>query len=354
MEQPQPGKHKRRKRYAGTHPRTFEERYKEHDPTRFPEITAHVRAQGRTPAGSHVPILLQEVLTALTPQPGETVLDCTLGYGGHAAALARTGATVIAVDLDGEELARTRERLAQQGLKISAHQGNFAGIGAILQTEGLQGVDCLLADLGVSSMQLDKPERGFGFKGAGPLDMRMDRTRGRTAADLVAQASVEELEQILHENGDVQRAAELAAALKARPPRTTRDLADTALRAAGINPVTFRRRGAGDKHPAAPVFQALRMAVNREPANLEQLLRSLPWVLNPGGRAALITFHSGEERRVRDALAAGLAEGLFDQADVNGIRPTAQEVRDNPRARSARLFVARRAGNSNGPGEPGP
>lgn len=343
MEQPQPGKPERRKRYAGTHPRSFDERYKELDPKRYPGMAAHIRAQGRTPAGSHVPIMLQEVLAALHPKPGESVLDCTLGFGGHAAALAQSGARVVALDLDGEELGRTRERLAQQGLQISVHQANFAGIGAILQAEGLQGVDCLLADFGVSSMQLDRPERGFGFKGDGPLDMRMDRTRGRTAAELIAQSTVEELEQILLDYGDVTRANELAAAIKARPPRTTGELANAALRVAGLSPAKFRRRHARDKHPAATVFQALRMAVNREPANLEQLLRALPYVLNPGGRAALITFHSGEERRVQEALKAGLAAGLFSGADTEGRRPASAEVHDNPRARSARLFTALRS-----------
>ncbi|MCL4729705.1 MAG: 16S rRNA (cytosine(1402)-N(4))-methyltransferase, partial [Planctomycetes bacterium] len=162
MNQP-PGKPPRRKRYAGTHPRRFHERYKELDPARYPEQAAKVRAQGRTPAGAHVPIMLAEILASLAPRSGEVVLDCTLGHGGHAEALARAaapGGRVIGIDLDAEEQARTVQRLAQLGLAVSAHHTNFAGLGNVLKAEGLAGVDCLLADLGVSSMQLDRPERG--------------------------------------------------------------------------------------------------------------------------------------------------------------------------------------------------
>jgi 16S rRNA (cytosine1402-N4)-methyltransferase len=175
-------KPKRRKRYSGTHPKRFDEKYKELNPEKYAETVAHVRASGRTPAGTHVPIMVAEVLAALDPKAGEVVFDCTLGYGGHTEALARSGARMIATDVDATELARTVERLRKRGVEVSAHHTNFAGVGNVLAEHGLAGVDCILADLGVSSMQLDDPVRGFGFKHDGPLDMRMDTARGRGRA----------------------------------------------------------------------------------------------------------------------------------------------------------------------------
>ena len=331
----------RRKRYKGTHPRRFEEKYKELDPGAYPDEAEKVRQSGRTPAGTHVPVMLTEVIQGLAPKPGDVALDCTLGYGGHSAALAETGARVIATDLDSAELARTVARLNERGITISAHHTNFAGIGKVLAAEGLSGVDCLLADLGLSSMQLDDPARGFGFKLDAELDMRMDTTRGVTAAEFIAQTDEETLAAILTELGDEPKAAEIAAALKEAPPTRTGELTRLVLTVNGLT--KFKKRNARDQHPAARVFQALRMSVNRETENLDQLLRTLPYLLNPGGRAALITFHSGEERRVRDALQTGLEAGLYARVDVEGQRPTGAEVFANPRSRSAKLFVFVRA-----------
>ncbi len=344
----------RRKRYKGTHPRRFSEKYKELAPDKFPEEAAKVRAAGRTPAGTHVPVMLAEVLEALDPKPGEVVLDCTLGYGGHTAALWErvrgsdplsvpergSDPFFIGIDLDERQLPRTTTRLTQAGVRIRAHHTNFAGIGNVLAAEGLTGVDCLLADLGLSSMQLDDPARGFGFKHDGPLDMRMDASRGVTAAQLIADTDEEALAELLRDYADETRAEQIAAALKRELPKRTKELELCVLQVHGLT--RFKKRGARDRHPAAAVFQALRMAVNREPANLEHLLRSLPWLLNSGGRAAVITFHSGEERRVREAFNAGVQQGLFSSAETAGIRPSREEVHANPRARSARLFTARR------------
>jgi 16S rRNA (cytosine1402-N4)-methyltransferase len=332
----------RRKRYSGTHPRRFEEKYKELQPQAYPSEHAKVRAQGRTPAGTHVPIMLREVREALHPRPGETVLDCTLGYGGHAEALARAGARVIGIDLDAAELARTAARLEAAGLRVSAHHTNFAGIGGVLAAEGVAGVDCLLADLGISSMQLDDPARGFAFKRDGALDMRMDQTRGRTAAELIRQIDEQTLAEMLRDC-DEPYADKLAAMIKHEQPQTTHALAQLTLRAHGLDATKYRKRRAADQHPAARVFQALRIAVNRETENLDQLLRTLPYILNPGGRAALITFHSGEERRVREALQHGQTQGHYQPTDTTGQRPTREEIHNNPRARSARLFTAVRA-----------
>jgi 16S rRNA (cytosine1402-N4)-methyltransferase len=337
-----PEKPKRRKRYAGTHPRRFEEKYKELNPEKYPETAVHVRASGRTPAGTHVPILLDEVLHALAPRSADVVFDCTLGYGGHTQALAASGARMIATDVDAAELERTVNRLASAGVAVSAHHTNFAGIAKVLAAENITGVDCLLADLGLSSMQLDNPERGFGFKVDGPLDMRMDPARGVPAAQLILDTDEEALAAILHEFGDEQLAERIASELKRKPPTTTHELSAIVLRAYGYKDGSYSKRGARDQHPAARVFQALRVAVNRETENLEHLLRTLPYVLNPGGRAAIITFHSGEERRVRESFRAGLAAGHYSIANTDGVRPSKQEVFDNPRSRSARLFVARR------------
>jgi 16S rRNA (cytosine1402-N4)-methyltransferase len=331
----------RRKRYAGTHPRRFEERYKELDAARFPDEAGKIRAQGRTPAGTHVPVMLKEVLAALDPQNWQTFLDCTLGYGGHAEAIAPRVARTIALDVDAEEQARTVARLAARGISIAAHHANFAGIAKVLKAENLQCVDLLLADLGVSSMQLDRPERGFSYKNSGPLDMRMDRSKGQTAAELLKTLSVKDLAKLLHDYGDEPHAEKIATALKAEPPKSANELTVLVLRTKGMAP-RHRQKSAADTHPAARVFQALRMAVNHETENLEALLRNLPYVLNPGGRAAIITFHSGEENRVREALTAGQAEGLYEKSDLAGATPTREELYDNARARSAKLFMVKR------------
>jgi 16S rRNA (cytosine1402-N4)-methyltransferase len=342
---------RRRKRYRGTHPRQFDERYKELDPDRYPEEQARVAARGDTPAGSHRAVLIREVIAALRPAPGEVALDCTLGRGGHARALAAAvGLTgrLIGLDRDAAELARTVELLAKDGIAVRAHPTNFAGAGRVLAFEGLDGVDVLLADLGLSSMQIDRPERGFSFKSDGPLDMRMDRAKGVTAAEWIAAVPEEELRRVLHEHGEEPAAAAVARAIRARvlsgpPIGTTRDLAEIVMRAVGLDPRRFRQEGAFTRHPAARTFQAIRIAVNREDEALAQLLRDLPWLLRAGGRAAIISFHGGEEDRVATAFAAGRAAGLYASVSETSIRPSGEECRENPRARSARLRVAVRA-----------
>lgn len=346
MTENEPKKRHRRKRYAGTHPRKFHERYKELDAAKYPEQQAKIRAQGRTPAGAHVPIMLAEVMAALAPQPGQVALDCTLGHGGHAESLARAvgpQGRVIGIDLDAEEQARTVQRLADLGLTVHAHHTNFAGIGNVLKAEAITGVDCLLADLGVSSMQLDRPERGFGYKIDGPLDMRMDRSRGKPAHEVIAATDAETLAGWLRDYGDEPHAQRIAEAMVKQRPVRTRELANLVLLANNMDPRRFRQSSARDKHPAARVFQALRMVVNREAENLDALLRVLPYVLNPGGRVAILAFHSGEEKRVRAALETALAAGLFERADLTGQAPSREEVYGNPRARSARLFTAKRS-----------
>ena len=186
----------RRVRYSGTHPKRYKDKYKEHNIAAYPDIAAHLRAKGKTPASTHVPIMTEEVLACLNPKPGEIVIDCTLGYGGHASEfIKRIGPTgkLIALDVDSTELERTRERLGKFDTPISFHRSNFAGIGNVLSKEKLEGFDIIFADIGISSMQIDNPERGLSYKHQGLLDMRMDDRLKQTAADLLNTLSEEKL-----------------------------------------------------------------------------------------------------------------------------------------------------------------
>jgi 16S rRNA (cytosine1402-N4)-methyltransferase len=324
--------HRRRGRYDGTHPKEFEQKYKEL--AGDPAAAEKAKARGSTPAGAHVSIMVPEVLAALAPLSGARVLDCTLGWGGHAEALARAGAAVTGLDRDGEELARTAARLSAAGLSVATRHADYADAAGL----GLGAFDALLADLGVSSMQLDRPERGMSFKNDGPLDMRMDRSKGPTAAEWLAAATAERIAEVLRLYGDEPDADAVAAALKARPPRTTGELSSAVGIAKGLGPGPFKKKDAFARHPAVRVFQALRIAVNGERESLERFLASLPGLLKAGGRAALLTFHSGEERLVADALGAQAAQGLWTAPPAEPLKPSPDEVRANPRARSARLW----------------
>jgi 16S rRNA (cytosine1402-N4)-methyltransferase len=311
------------------------------------------RPHRSTPAGQHRPVLLDEVLSVLSPPAGGVVVDCTTGWAGHACELLRRvgpGGRLVALDLDPENLARARERLAEIGHPFSIHAMNFAGLPGVLAAEGLDGADAVLADLGMSSMQVDDAGRGFSYVRDGPLDMRMDRTRGRTAAELLASIEPEALAQALRELGDEPEADRLAAVLveaaRAGVLARTTDLAKLIQTTLGA-PKRWKlhpRPGQWNLHPAARTFQALRILVNRELANLEQLLRMLPGVLRPGGRAAIISFHSGEDRLVKAAFRGGLRDGSYEAVSDEPLRAGPQERQDNPRSRSAKLRWARRGG----------
>jgi len=326
----------------------------------------HVRAQGRTPAGTHVPVLVQETLAALQPAPGDVVVDGTIGYGGHAREiLAYLGPTgrLIGLDVDATQLGRTARRLggmvyagASAGTgadppRLRLHRCHFGGIAKVLTREGLDGCDVILADLGPSSMQLDDPARGFSYKHDGPLDMRMDERLPRTAADLLSRLSAGELSAILSERGDEPDHERIARAIVQRrtlePLARTRQLARLILAAKRHERPTSPGGGvfpADERHPAARTFLALRMTVNDEIGGLEQLLRTAPYCLRPGGRIGIISFHSGEHRRVEEAFGEGLRRGQYAAVCEGPTRPTPQEVVANPRSRSARLYWARRAG----------
>ncbi|HMF16180.1 MAG TPA: 16S rRNA (cytosine(1402)-N(4))-methyltransferase RsmH [Gemmataceae bacterium] len=301
--------------------------------------------------GQHRPVMLGEALAALDPQSGQIAVDCTVGFAGHAVEfLSRVGSAgkLIGIDFDAEHLPQTQARLEAVGKSFSLHQGNFAGLANILAAEGMSQVDMILADLGMSSMQVDAAERGFSYNRDGILDMRMDRSRGRTAAQVLADIAEADLCRALQEFGDEPEAATIAKAIVAARKKAsltrTGDLVRIIMEATGTS--TWRlhpRPGKWVIHPAARTFQALRMLVNRELANLENLLRVTPTCLKPGGRAAIISFHSGEDRLVKAAFRDGLRAGIYDEAPPEPIRASYAERGANPRSRSAKLRWARRA-----------
>jgi 16S rRNA (cytosine1402-N4)-methyltransferase len=311
--------HRRRPRYAGTHPRRFEEKYKEQAPEQYPEIVAHLREHGKTPAGQHVPVLVEEVLEALAIAPGQHGVDATLGWGGHAQRFLERlapGGRLLALDADPIELPRAEARLRRLGAgadALLARRTNFAAVRAAIDEAGWHdGVDFVFADLGVSSMQIDDPGRGFSFKLDGPLDMRMNPRRGLPAAQWLTTGR--------------------------KGLKTTRELAEA------VREALDRRVPAEEAELAVRrVFQALRIEVNDELGALEALLRQLPACLRPGGRAAVITFHSGEDRRVKSAFEEGRRAGVYGWVAPEVVRASPAEVRANPRAKPAKLRWAQRS-----------
>lgn len=306
-----------------------------------------------TPEGQHRPVMLDEVLDALDPKPGATVADCTTGWAGHSSALLHCiGPTgrLVCLDMDAENLARARERLTEVGHPFSTHHGNFAGLAGVLGAEGIVQVDGILADLGMSSMQVDDADRGFSYSRDGPLDMRMDRSRGVPACDLVAKTDPADLARALSELGDEPDAARIAPALveaaKAGELTRTGDVVRVIQATLGLaEPWKLHPTpGKWNLHPAARTFQALRILVNRELANLRELMRQAPFLLAPGGKIAVISFHSGEDRIVKIAFRDGLRAGTYEEIAADPIKCGFDERITNPRARSARLRWARRAG----------
>jgi 16S rRNA (cytosine1402-N4)-methyltransferase len=340
--------HKRRPRYRGTHPRRFAEKYKELAPEKYPELVAHVRERGQTPAGQHVPILVDEVLEALAIRAGERGVDATFGFGGHARRfleqLAPNG-QLLALDVDPIQLPKSEARLRELGhdeRALLVRQSNFAGLQAVLAEIGwLDGADFVFADLGVSSMQIDDPERGFTFKFDGPLDMRMNPARGLSAAQWLARASHAQLVAALTDNADEPHAERIARALLTRRGalETTRELAELVRNALGP-----RVNEKDSDLSVRRVFQALRIEVNDEFGALDALLRQLPSCLRPGGHAAVLSFHSGEDRRVKKSFQAGERDGTYASVTHDVIRASPAEQRANPRSAPAKLRVAVRAG----------
>jgi 16S rRNA (cytosine1402-N4)-methyltransferase len=325
--------HVRRKRYSGKNPRKFSEKYKELNPERYPEILEKVASSGKTPAGTHIPVLMQECLHALQLAPGMVGVDCTLGYGGHAREILSRilpAGKLIGLDVDPLEKPKTLTRLRDAGFGPDAFESvlsNYAGIGKVLGQRSITAVDFIFADLGCSSMQIDDPTRGFTFKAAGPLDMRMNPTRGISAAELLLRCSAVELAAILRENADEPLAEHLAPILAGKSFHSTADLVQALDAAAPDESGDTKRR----------VFQALRIAVNDEFGALDAFLRTAPFFLKPGGRIAILTFHSGEDRRVKKAFQQGQRDGVYKEMSENVIIASAEERRANPRSIPAKL-----------------
>jgi 16S rRNA (cytosine1402-N4)-methyltransferase len=341
----EPVKPKRRVRYSGKNPRKFNEKYKELNPERYSQDVEKVKQRGATPAGTHRPICVDEILQILNPKPGETALDVTLGYGGHSSMILPKilpGGRLIGLDQDPIERPKTKARLHALGIPDEAlivGAINFKEARPFLNKMGINKVDMILADLGVSSMQIDDPARGFSFKIDAPLDLRMNPEKGVSAADLLKSLTVGELESILTENSDEMRAAVIAKALIAKKPQTTTEMAEV-MRAvmAGFSKKVQEEQGDA---PIRRAFQALRIAVNEEFTALDQLLQDLPLILKKGGRVAILSFHSGEDRRVKKAFQAYERAGTFSEISPEFIRPSFEEQRSNTRSKSAKLRWAR-------------
>lgn len=341
--------HKRRVRYKGTHPRRFEEKYKEHDPEKYKDDVQHIMDRGQTPAGTHRSIMVQEILDFLDIQPGQIGLDATLGYGGHTQKMLEKlqgRGHMYATDVDPIESEKTRTRLEAAGYGpeiLTIRRMNFARLDEVAPGEKF---DFVLADLGVSSMQIDDPKRGFTFKFDGPLDLRLDPTSGVSAAQRLRELDEDEIASMLVENADEPYADKIARAIirlekRGRTIDTTKQLAAVIEDTLSFLPADERKEAV--KKSCQRVFQALRIDVNSEFEVLYAFLDKLPTVLNPGGRAAILTFHSGEDRLVKKAFKQHLREGIYSDVAADVIRPSAEECFQNPRARSTKLRWAIRA-----------
>ncbi len=328
--------HKRRVRYKGTHPRNYQEKYKELQPEKYADTIEKVIRKGSTPAGMHISICVQEILDFLQIRPGQTGLDATLGYGGHTERMLERlegQGHLHALDVDPAESEKTEKRLRALGYGediLTVHLLNFAQMDQV--AKGAGGFDFVLADLGVSSMQIDNPDRGFSYKTEGPLDLRMNQQKGISAAERLQNISLEELAEPC--------AGEIAREIINRQRRggkieTTTQLREAVEAALSFLPESERKEAV--KKSCQRTFQALRIDVNHEYEALYEFLEKLPEALRPGGRAAILTFHSGEDRLVKKSLKHFQKEGLYSQIASDAIRPSAEECRRNSRARSTKL-----------------
>ena len=342
--------HKRRVRYSGTHPRKFSEKYKELNPEKYQDTIERVISKGSTPAGMHISICVQEILTFLQIKPGMKGLDATLGYAGHSRkmleALQGRG-HLYALDVDPIEIVKTTKRLREAGFSeeiFTPISENFANVDRVAEQYG--SFDFLLADLGVSSMQIDNPERGFSYKQEGPLDLRLNPQNGEPASERLQKMNREEIEGMLIDNSDEPYAAEIARAIAGRNRKgqkidTTTKLAELIGETLAFLPEKERKEAV--KKSCARVFQALRIDVNSEFEVLEAFLTKLPSCMAPGGRIAILTFHSGEDRLVKRAFKEGKKAGIYSEVAEDVIRPSSEECVKNPRAKSTKMRWAVRA-----------
>lgn len=342
--------HKRRVHYSGTHPKRFEEKYKEHDPEKYADTIEKVISKGSTPAGMHISICVNEILDFFQIQPGQQGLDATLGYGGHTMRMLEQlhgEGHMYALDVDPIEIVKTKQRLADAGYGediLTIKQTNFRNIDQVAEEAG--GFDFILADLGVSSMQIDNPDRGFTYKFDGPLDLRLDPEKGESAAERLREVSYEELVGMFQENSDEPYAEEIATVIMKRNRtknyvETTTQMKDVIEEALAFVPEKDRKEAV--KKSCQRCFQALRIDVNSEFEVLYDFLDKLPDALRPGGRVAILTFHSGEDRLVKRAFKAGAKAGIYSEVSKDVIRPSAEECARNPRARSTKMRWAVKA-----------
>ncbi|MDE7422388.1 MAG: 16S rRNA (cytosine(1402)-N(4))-methyltransferase RsmH [Lachnospiraceae bacterium] len=342
--------HKRRVRYKGTHPRTFAEKYKEHNPEKYKDTIEKVISKGSTPAGMHISICVKEILDFLEIKPGQTGIDATLGYGGHTSHMLeclKGKGHIHGLDVDPIEIEKTKTRLVKAGFGediLTVWQMNFADIDKVVDKVGQ--VDFVLADLGVSSMQIDNPERGFSYKIEGPLDLRLNPEKGISAAERLMEVTRDELEGMLVENADEPYAAEIArAVMKARKKKqkleTTTELRN--LIEETLMELHLENPKQEIKKSCQRTFQALRIDVNSEFEVLEEFLGKLPDVLAPGGKAAILTFHSGEDRMVKQFFKEYKKLGIYQEVAKDVIRPSAEECVRNPRAKSTKMRWAVKA-----------
>ena len=336
--------HKRRVRYSGTHPKRFEEKYKEQNPEKYADTIEKVIKKGSTPAGMHISICVKEILDFLDIKPGMQGLDATLGYGGHTTEMLKKlegQGHIYGLDVDPIEIVKTKARLKERGFDgdiLTVKQMNFADIDKLVPETGL--FDFVLADLGVSSMQIDNPKRGFSFKVDGPLDLRLDQESGISAAERLRTISRDELAGMLYENSDEPYCEELAKAItdeirKGNPMDTTTALREVIEKTLDFLPEKEKKDTI--KKTCQRTFQALRIDVNREFEVLYEFMEKLPDALRPGGRAAILTFHSGEDKLVKKALKEGYKAGIYADYAKDVIRPSAQECVQNGRARSTKM-----------------
>ena len=337
-------KHKRRVHYSGKYPKKFEEKYKEHNPEKYKDTIEHVISKGSTPAGMHISIMVQEILDFLQIKPGQKGLDCTLGYGGHTRKMLEQlsgNGCIYGLDVDPIESEKTVKRIREAGFGEDNFQFrliNFANIDQVAAEVGK--FDFVLADLGVSSMQIDNPKRGFSYKIDGPLDLRLDPKHGQSAAERLHSVTQEEFVGMMVENSDEPYAQEIAQKVfslmsKGNPMDTT-----TALREAiseALWKVPKDEKDQAIKKSCARVFQALRIDVNSEFEVLYSFLEKLPDILNPGARVAILTFHSGEDRLVKKSFKELEKMGVYSEVSTDVIRPSAEECRINPRSKSTKM-----------------
>ena len=342
--------HQRRIRYSGTHPKTYQEKYKELQPEKYADTVAKVIQKGSTPAGMHRSICIQEIMEFLQIRPGQIGLDATLGFGGHTSEILKSLQSeghLYAIDVDPIELPKTRERLSKMGYGpdlLSIRQLNFSNLDQIVVESGL--LNFVLADLGVSSMQIDNPDRGFSFKVEGPLDLRLNPEKGISAAERLKKIAPDELESLLIENSDEPHAAEIAIAITSIIRRGNNILTTTQLQQLITDTLSFLPKNTREeeiKKSCQRCFQALRIDVNSEFEVLYEFLEKLPAALAPGGRVAILSFHSGEDRLVKKSFKKFLREGIFQEISAEAIRPSAEECSTNGRARSAKLRWAIKA-----------